>query len=162
VYAPGGPAVEPLVRLFGDGIVGPDGGIDRRALGQVVFNDAERLRRLTDIVWPLARARAEAIGREQAAAGTRVFVIEAPLLIEAGWRDLVDEVWLVHAPLAAVRQRLAERGLSAADAEARIAARGASAEDAGAADVVIENDGSLDQLEARIEAAWRALAGRTA
>ena len=82
-----------------------------------------------------------------------VLVFEAPLLLEAGWRDLVDQVWLVRAPLDAARARLQQRnGLSAGEAATRIAAQAPI--DPAQADVVIDNDGDLAALGRRVEAAW--------
>ena len=159
-YAPGTAGFDMLVDAFGRGIVGEDGVIDRRKLGDVVFGDADRLRQLTDIVWPLTRQRVESIKREQAASGCQAFVVEAPLLIEAGWRDMVDEVWVVRAPVDVARERLmTRRGLSAADADARIASRNLDRALA-AADVIIDNEGGFEELEAKVEAAWRAVLAR--
>ncbi|HEY8490008.1 MAG TPA: dephospho-CoA kinase, partial [Dehalococcoidia bacterium] len=92
-YRPGTPAYRRVVEAFGPEIVGPNGEIDRAKLGARVFGNPEQMKRLTDIVWPaireLARERIEAERRR----GTRVVVLEAAVLVEAGWFDLVDEVW---------------------------------------------------------------------
>jgi dephospho-CoA kinase len=136
-----------------------DGAIDRAALGAIVFADPDARRRLTDIVWPRARAAFEALAREQAAAGTRVLVLEAALLVEAGWRDLVDELWLVRAPEVAVRTRLQSRGRSPDEIEALLSA-GPSDAAVAAADRIIENNGDLTQLEQRVEEAWLTLQSR--
>ena len=78
------------------------------------------------------------------------------MLCEAGWRDLVDAVWLVRAPRDVVLQRIQARdNLSQADAEARINAR--TDLDPAATDLVIDNDGDLDALNATVDAAWRAV-----
>jgi dephospho-CoA kinase len=153
-YQPGSEGFRALVEAFGDAIVSPDGTIDRAALGRLVFGDAARLARLTAIVWPLTRRLVEQLQRDQADAGVRVFVLEAPLLIEAGWDDLVDQIWLVRSPLEAVRQRLRERGLSDEEADRRIAAATDAASAAARAAVIIENDGDLSELERKVDAAW--------
>ena len=158
VYAPSTPGFAAVLDAFGSEIAAAEGGIDRQKLGALVFADAERMRRLTDIVWPLARSRVEAAKREAAAAGAGVLVIEAALLLEAGWRDLVDQVWLVQADKATVRRRLRDRGLSAAEAETRLSTRGLDRTDE--ADLVIENDGDLAQLAQRVERAWLTLVDR--
>jgi dephospho-CoA kinase len=145
------------VRAFGASIIGEDGAIDRRGLGQVVFNDPERLVQLTSIVWPLTRRRVEALQVEQRAQGTRVFVIEAPLLYDAGWQDLFDEIWFVRSPRDAVLSRLQERGLTASDAEARLAAATNNDEAARRANVVIDNAGTLEELETRVQQEWQRL-----
>lgn len=157
VYAPGSDGHAALVAAFGPAIVAPDGAIDRARLGRIVFSDPAKRRQLNDIVWPLARRAIEHLRREQEAAGTRVFVVEAPLLVEAGWQDLVDQVWLVRATPAVARARLAARGLSAADIEARLAAATDPALATAAAHVIIDNDGDLASLERAVDAAWSAL-----
>lgn len=156
-YRPGSEGFKALVAAFGEGIVAPDGSIDRAALGRLVFGDAQRLAQLSAIVWPLTRSLVEQEQRKQAAAGTRVFVVEAPLLIEAGWQDLVDQVWLVRSPLDVVRRRLRERGLSDAEADRRLAATTDAAAAAAQAHVIIENDGDLADLERKVDAAWSRL-----
>ena len=156
-YEPGSEGWRALVAAFGDGIVAPDGSIDRPALGRIVFADPQRRAQLTGIIWPLTRRLIEQQKQAQAAAGTAVFVVEAPLLIEAGWQDLVDQIWLVRSPDAAVRARLRERGLSDAEAGRRLAAATDASAAAAQAYVIIENDGDLADLEAKVDAAWSRL-----
>src|SRR3990172_4987696 len=79
-YAPGGPAYDAVVRAFGPEVVSPDGAIDRRRLGALVFADPARLKQLTDIVWPPTTESLAAIVQKQAAAGTGVLVLEAAVL----------------------------------------------------------------------------------
>ena len=156
-YAPGTPGFDAIVQAFGPGVVSPDGAIDRRALGRLVFGRPDRLERLTGIVWPLARARVEQARAAAAAAGAPAFVVEAVALREAGWRDLVDELWLVRVPRALARQRLLQRGgLSEAEADARLDAQAATDLGDRDADRVIDNAGDLAALEAAVEAAWQA------
>jgi dephospho-CoA kinase len=157
-YKPGGEAYRSIVDAFGRDVHGVNDVIDRAKLGAIVFGDAAKLKMLTDIVWPATRSLVEAIAAQQAAAGTRVFVVEAPLLLEAGWRDAVDEVWLVRSNIDAVRSRLGTRGMKPDDIEARMAAR--KLPDAAAADVVIGNDGGLESLERCVEQEWQALLKR--
>jgi dephospho-CoA kinase len=156
-YAPGTEGFDALVAAFGSEIVSAEGAIDRGRLGAIVFGRPEQLARLTAIVWPLTRRLVEAKQREQAAAGAESFVVEAPLLFEAGWQDLFDQVWYVRSPLDAVRQRLRDRGLTPEEAQRRIDAatnaRAASAD----ADLIIDNDADLPSLERKVEAAWNAL-----
>jgi dephospho-CoA kinase len=157
-YAPGTPGFDAVVAAFGPGVIAEDGTINRRALGQIVFGDRARLKQLTDIVWPLTGALLRQRRDEADAAGTPFLVIEAAVLSEAGWRNLVDHVWLVRAPREAILQRVQARdNLSLADAEARIAAR--TEMDPTAADLVIDNDGTLEDLHAAIDAAWAKLTG---
>jgi phosphopantetheine adenylyltransferase/dephospho-CoA kinase len=124
-YAPGTPAYSKLIEAFGENIVSrsPEthGAIDRQALGAIVFADPAKMQELNQIVWPatsqLAKARIEE-------SGARIVVMEAAVLLEAGWDDFVDEVWVVTAPHASILSRLAERnGLSEEAAEARVASQ---------------------------------------
>jgi dephospho-CoA kinase len=156
VYRAGTEGFRRVVAAFGPGIVGPDGEIDRRALGAIVFADPAALARLNAIVHPLI---GEAIRARIAAAGDgRPIVIEAAVLIEAGWR-FFDQIWLVTArPETAIARVMASRGLTRAEAERRLAAQLSDAERRRHAQVVIENDGTRAELRARVEAAWRALA----
>src|SRR3990170_4271558 len=150
-----------VVEAFGPDVVGPDGEIDRRALGAKVFGDPEARRRLEEIVWPaIRRLAAERLAglREQS---VPVVVLEAAVLIEASWLDLVDEVWLVEASPETVRQRLnARNGLTPEQAEARLRAQLTNEKRRPYADVVIENDGSLEELRRAVDEAWSKLEAR--
>jgi dephospho-CoA kinase len=157
VYEPGAEGYALLIQAFGPQIVGPDGAIDRQKLAALVFSDASIRRRLTDIVWPLTGQAVERIAQEQEAEGALAFVVEAPLLVDAGWSNYFDQVWLVRTPLDVARRRLAQRGLAEAEIAARLAAATDSEAAIAAADVVIENDGDLTALEETVEALWKAL-----
>jgi dephospho-CoA kinase len=149
-----------VVKAFGEEVIGSDGAIDRRKLGATVFDEPALMPKLTSIVWPITRRLLEARRQEQTSLGTEVLVIEAAVLVEAGWRELVDEVWLVRSSFETAKGRLIEhRGLTAEDAESRIASRNLDALVA-AADVVIDNDGDLAQLEAQVDAAWERFTAR--
>jgi len=150
-----------VAEAFGQGVVGPDGEIDRRALGGKVFGDAEARRRLEEIVWPAIRGLANERIAELRAGGTPVVVLEAAVLIEASWTDLVDEVWLVVASPETVRRRLADRnGLTAEQAEARMRAQLTNEKRRPYAQLIIENDGSPDDLRRAVDEAWSKLAAR--
>lgn len=156
VMAPGQPAYDQIVARFGPQIA-PDGGpIDRLRLGQIVFSDPAALADLEAIVHP---AVFQVIQRRVAEADAPVVVIEAIKLLEAGLsRQLCQQVWVVTAPRAQQIQRLMRtRGLSEADAALRINAQPPQSAKVAQADVVIENDGSLDEVRAQVEQAWQAL-----
>ena len=156
-YRSGTEGFAALQAAFGDQVVGADGEIDRRVLGGLVFGQPEELARLTDIVWPLTRARLEELKAEEAE-HTGVLVFEAAVLIEAGWWDLVDRVWVVTAPISLARERLiARNGLTREQADARINSQMTNEERIPFADVVIENGGDLETLAKRVDAAWTAL-----
>lgn len=156
-YAPGTDGIAQLVAAFGDGIVGEDGAVDRRKLGAAVFGDSEKLARLSGIVWPLTRRRVEELKAEALANGASVFVIEAPLLVEAGWLDLVDQVWFVRTDPDVALQRLLSRGHTQAEARSRLAARPGIQQAEAAAQVIIDNSGSLEILQERVNQLWNLL-----
>src|SRR5262245_16056192 len=160
VYRPGSEGFHQVVDAFGVGVVAPDGTIDRAALGRIVFADSAARVRLNAIVHPLiAGELTSQVTAARAEDAARPIVIEAAVLVEAGWRGLVDRLWIVTAPTeTAIARVMASRGLARPEVERRIAAQLPEAERRRVADVVIENDGSPVQLRARVEAAWRTLA----
>jgi dephospho-CoA kinase len=153
-YAPGTDGHGQLIDAFGPDILGDGGAIDRRRLGAAVFGDASKLARLSSIIWPLTRRRVEELKAEAEEEGIAVFVIEAPLLVEAGWLDLVDQVWFVKATPEVALQRLLSRGHSEAEARARLAARPAIQQAEAASHVIIDNSGSLEALESEVDRLW--------
>lgn len=160
-YDPGTETFAAVVKAFGDDLVAPDGTIDRRVLGGKVFGKPEELKRLTDIVWPGIRKLASEALSEFEAAGNSLVVLEAAVLFEAGWEDLVDEVWVVVVePDLAVKRLATRNGLDEAAARARIDSQLSNAERTARADVVITNDGTLDELKATIERAWNEIQTR--
>lgn len=160
-YDPGTDTFAAVVAAFGQDLVAPDGSIDRRVLGGKVFGKPEELKRLTDIVWPGIRKLASEALSEFEAAGNTLVVLEAAVMFEAGWEDLVNEVWVVVVEPDLAVERLATRnGLDAAAARARIDSQLSNAERIARADVVITNNGTLDELESNIQQAWNALQER--
>jgi len=160
-YRKGSETFRAVVDAFGADVVGVDGEIDRKALGAKVFAEPEARRRLEAIVWPAMRGMMEERLAELRAKDTSVAVLEAALLIEADWLPLVDEVWLVAASPETVRQRLAERnGMTAEQADSRVRAQLSNEERRAYADVVIENDGSLEDLQRAVDESWSKLGSR--
>jgi len=160
-YEPGSDTHAAVVAAFGQDLVAPDGSIDRRALGGKVFGRPDELKRLTDIVWPGIRRLAGEAFSELEAAGNQLGVLEAAVLFEAGWEDLVDEIWVVVVDPDIAVTRLADRnGLDEAAARARIASQLSNAERIARSHTVIENNGTLEDLERHIEQAWDALQQR--
>jgi len=158
VYVPGTDGFRRVVDAFGPEIVASDGTIDRGRLGARVFGDPDELARLNRLVHPLI---GEEIRRRMQAAFAdgdgRPIVVEAAIMLEAGWR-FFDRIWVVVVSREVAVARVAgSRGLSRADVEQRIDAQISNAERRRVADVVIENDGTLAELRAQVEAAWRAL-----
>jgi dephospho-CoA kinase len=156
VYAPGAPGYALVIAAFGPEVVAEDGTIDRRKLGSIVFGQPERLKQLTDIVWPLTgQALANLIASEREA-GRDVLIIEAALLPEAGWKRLMDAVWLVRTPIERARERVMQRdGLTEEATEARLRSR--QPIDPAIAELIIDNDGPLEDLQRAVDAAWLTL-----
>jgi len=151
VVAPGTEGLAEVVEAFGPGVLAADGSLDRPALGRMVFGDDAARSRLESIVHPRVRARsAELIA---AAPPDAVVVNDVPLLVEKGYRFPV--VIVVQAPLSVRLERLArDRGMSRAEAESRMAAQATDEQRREVADVVIDNDGTLDELRSRVDAVW--------
>jgi dephospho-CoA kinase len=160
VVEPGTPGFEQVAEAFGPDIVTPAGELDRAALGRIVFQDAERRRALEAIVHPeVARRFAEEVERYR---GTdRVVVYAVPLLVERGLAPAFDVVLAVSASEATrVARVVAERGIDAGEVRARIAAQVGDEERAAVADLVLDNAGSLDDLERAVDDAWTFLKER--
>lgn len=152
VIAPHGPAYTAVVEAFGPEILREDGTIDRAKLGEIVFNDPEALERLERLVHP---AVGELIERKVAEAEAPVVVVEAIKLVETGRHTRGDALWIVTAPCEQqVRRLMADRGLDRAEAETRIDAQPPIEPKLSLADVVIENNGTLDELWRQVQTAW--------
>jgi dephospho-CoA kinase len=152
VVEPGTPGLEAVAAAFGPGVLTPDGALDRPALAAVVFADAEARRRLDGIVHPLVRARAAEV--VAAAPPDAVVVQDVPLLVETGQAGSYDLVLVVEADLDTRVRRLVGRGVSEEDARARIAAQATDDQRRAVADVVLDNSGTVEELEAQVERFW--------
>ncbi|GAA3305224.1 dephospho-CoA kinase [Glutamicibacter nicotianae] len=157
VVEPGTPGLAAIKDTFGEGILLPDGSLDRPALGAIVFSDAAQRAKLNEIVHPLVREQADAL-REAAAPGALV-VEDIPLLVESGQADRFDAVIVVQAPHdERIRRMVQDRGWSRDDAEARMAAQATDEQRAAVADYLLDNSGSLEELEAQVASLYRQLA----
>lgn len=164
VQAPGSPVLVRIVEEFGDGILTPDGELDRAALGAIVFGDSERLAALNAIVHPAVRDEsARRFGAAFAADPQAVVVYDVPLLVEARVEDPWDLIVVAHAPADIRARRLQElRGMSADEAAARIAAQVPDEARLAIADVVIDTAGTLQQTRDQVDVLWEALPLRIA
>lgn len=157
---PDTPVFDAMVQRFGDGILAPDGTLDRQVVADIVFADAEALADLGRIVHPAVGT--EIARRLQEEASTdHVVILDVPLLVESGRDDMAALVVVDVDPEIAVRRLVDQRGMREDDARARMA-RQASREDRLArADLVIDNSGTLAALEAAVAEAWPTLLALT-
>ncbi len=157
IYLPGKEAWHQLTTAFGHDILAPDQTIDRKKLGALVFGSGDARKKLNGIVHPLMFQDIDRRIKAKRAEGfTKPIVVEAAILIEANWLPLADEVWLVVTNKSAVIDRVAtQRGMAATETEARIASQLSDSERRTYAQIVIENDGTLEALRQAIGVAWR-------
>jgi dephospho-CoA kinase len=156
VVEPGTPGLARVVATFGEGVLRPDGSLDREKLGGIVFADPDKLASLNAIVHPLVGERVARAQRE--ADSDAIVVYDVPLLAENKLAPMYDVVIVVDAPDEVRIARLAEhRGMPEQDAKARIAAQASREDRLAVADIVIPNDGPLDELEARVAEVWQEL-----
>ena len=146
-----------VVSIFGHQIVSPDGKIDRKKLGSLVFASQKALNQLNRIMHPRIYKIIKSQLVQHQKQGTEVVVIEAPLLIEANWATLVDEVWVTLAPQAIILNRLEKTGLSQTEAITRIRFQLPAEERGRHTDVVIDTDCSLEELKAQVSKLWQRL-----
>jgi dephospho-CoA kinase len=156
--APGTPVLHLIAARFGADLIGPAGQLDRAALRRRVMGDPAARAELERIVHPDVSRRRTALLAEAHARGTRIVVSDIPLLFEALDPSAFDAVVLVDAPVPVRRARLlAERGLSAEDADRMLAAQMPSAEKRARSTYIIDNDADPAALERRAAEVWQAL-----
>ena len=157
-YEPGTKAHGLIVNLFGEDVLDGSGFIDRKSLGKIVFADTARRLELEKIVWPATRKLTLALLEKETVRGTRVVVVEVPKLYESGWDKVADVVWTVEAPQSVVIQRVERRsGMSESDTKARVAAQLTRQDRVDRADIVIENDATLEDLRNQISKLWESI-----
>lgn len=157
VVAPGTPGLAEVVAAFGPQVLTIDGSLDRAAMGRLVFADETARRRLESIIHPLVRAAARELEIAAAANNPGAVVVHViPLLVETGQADRFDRVVVVDVePEIQLRRLVGMRRMDPVEAQQRIAAQAARAERLAIADDIIDNSGSLHQLEAEVDALWR-------
>ncbi|MFF1446793.1 dephospho-CoA kinase [Streptomyces sp. NPDC058274] len=159
VVAPGTPGLAAVVEAFGEDVLAADGSLDRPKLGSIVFADPDRLAVLNSIVHPLVGARSREL--EDAASADAVVIHDVPLLAENGLAPLYDLVVVVDtAPETQLDRLVRLRGMSEQDARARMAAQATREKRLEIADIVIDNDVPLDELEQRVQEVWADLGRR--
>ena len=156
-YEPDTDAFAQVVAAFGPEVVGADGLIDRKVLGGKVFGDPAALDRLTGIIWPeIGRLALAEFEVARAARPDAPIVLEAAVMLEAGWEPMVDEVWVVIVePDTAVARATARDGVEEEAVRKRIAAQLSNDERRAKADIVIDNSGDEAALLAQLDAQWK-------
>ena len=159
VVAPGEPALARIVEEFGDGVLQPDGTLDRRKLGAVVFGDAARRKRLEEITHPAIRDRfLQRLAELEARGFDGVVLWDAPVMIESGGYKDMEKLVVVATDEATQSARLRGRdGIDGAEAERRIGSQMPVAEKAKLADYVIDNAGDRAATEAQVREVYAAL-----
>ncbi|WP_166847436.1 dephospho-CoA kinase [Isoptericola sp. BMS4] len=157
--APGTVGLQGVVEAFGDGVLAPDGSLDRPALGRLVFDDDEARSRLEGVLHPeIRRLAAEQEALAGAADPDAVVVHDIPLLVETGQSDRFHLLVVVDAPAEQRVARLVDgRGLQEAEAWSRVRAQASDADRRAAADVTLDGTGTEEELRAQVDALWRRL-----
>lgn len=156
VVEPGTPGLAAVVAEFGEEMLRPDGTLNRERLGSVVFADEDRRKALNGIVHPLVGERTKEL--MDAAEQGSIVVYDVPLLTEGGLASMYDVVVVVDVPPETQLDRLVrQRGMTAEDARARISAQATREERRAIASVIIDNSGSLDDLDAQVAELWTEL-----
>lgn len=156
--APGTPALRTIAETWGPGVLLPSGELDRAALRDVVFRDPDERRRLEEIVHPEVNRLRRAELAEAEAEGAVIAVSDIPLLFEVGLEDEFDMIVLVDAPAETRLERLVrDRGLPPDEARRMLDAQWPADRKRARADIVIENTGTISDLDARAREVWRML-----
>ena len=157
---PGTPGHAAVIERFGADILAPGGELDREALASIVFADPSARRDLEEIVHPEVR-RLFAEGSEAYRDTDSVVVFSAPLLVETGMHTAFEVLVVVSATVATQIERLMhQRGMSEPSIRARIDAQAPLEDKAAAADFLVDNEGSLDELESQVDRLWNDLSAR--
>lgn len=157
IVEPGQPALAELAEAF-DGVLNPDGTLNRAELARQAFATPEATKKLNAITHPRIRARTEELFKQGRESGAEVLVYDMPLLIENGEVNKVDHVLVVDAPDELRIERLVQhRGLDEDDARRRIAAQIDRETRLGAADTVLDNSGSFEDLLTQVDGFWDGL-----
>ena len=151
-------AYEEIIRRWGREVVGPDGELDRAALRHLVFTDQSQLEELNAIIHPEVNRLRTRLLDDARARGDRIVIGESPLLFERGLVDEVDRIVLVDAPRPLRLERLVrDRGLAETEAMNMIAAQMPAELKRARADYIIDNTGTVNELEERVSEVWSAL-----
>jgi dephospho-CoA kinase len=154
--APGSPGLAEVVAAFGPAVLGPDGGLDRARLGEVVFADSALLGKLNSIVHPRVEARMREL--EAAVEPGSIVVHDVPLIAESGLARQFDVVVVVDTwPELQLSRLVGQRGMTREQVTARMAAQATREQRLAIADIVVDNSGTLAQLNSHVSELWAEL-----
>lgn len=157
-FRPGTPEWRDIVSVFGESILGPHHEINRAVLGKMVFGNPDAFARLNQIVHPRILEMVQSRLKELEQQGAGVVVLEVILLIEAGWKSMVDEIWVTVASQATILRRLkARNNFSEEESLTRIRAQSTNEERLKHADIVIDTNCTLEELKVKVKKLWDAL-----
>ena len=159
VVEPGTPGLAQVVGLFGTGVLAPDGTLDRQRLGEIVFGDDELRAKLNSLIHPLVGARLREL--EQGADADAILVEDVPLIAENDLADFYDLVVVVDVPPRLQEERLVrDRGMTPDQVAARMAAQASREQRLAIAGIVVDNSGSLAELDREVGELWAELSRR--
>ncbi len=159
VVEPGTPGLAQVVGLFGTGVLAPDGTLDRQRLGEIVFGDDELRAKLNSLIHPLVGARLREL--EQGADADAILVEDVPLIAENDLADFYDLVVVVDVPPRLQEERLVrDRGMTPDQVARRMAAQASREQRLAIAGIVVDNSGSLAELDREVGELWAELSRR--
>lgn len=159
VVEPGTPGLAQVVGLFGTGVLAPDGTLDRQRLGEIVFGDDELRAKLNAIIHPLVGVRLREL--EQGADADAILVEDVPLIAENDLAGFYDLVVVVDVPPRLQEERLVrDRGMTPGQVAARMAAQASREQRLAVASIVVDNSGSLAELDREVGELWAELSRR--
>ena len=155
-YTPNSEGWKKVISVFGQDIVGPENEIDRKKLGGIVFSDPSEMEKLNKLMHPIIHNLVEEKIKLLSHQGVKVVVLEATILIEANWQDLTDEIWLAKSNQEVVIERVQLRNnFTREEIIKRIQSQMSNDEREKHSDIVIDNNGTIEQLEEKVKTLWQ-------
>ena len=155
-YTPNSEGWRKVISVFGQDIVGTENEIDRKKLGGIVFSDPSEMEKLNKLMHPIIHDLVEEKIQLLSDQGIKVVVLEAAILIEANWQDLTDEIWLAKSNQEVVIERVQLRNnFTREEIIKRIQSQMSNDEREKHSDIVIDNNGTIEQLEKKVKTLWQ-------
>ena len=160
-YTPNSEGWRKVISVFGQDIVGTENEIDRKKLGGIVFSDPSEMEKLNKLMHPIIHNLVEEKIKLLSNQGVKVVVLEAAILIEANWQDLTDEIWLAKSNQEVVIERVQLRNnFTREEIIKRIQSQMSNDEREKHSDIVIDNNGTIEQLEEKVKTLWQSRVNR--